>query len=102
MFRPEDAVMFLADFGVPALWLGGTPAGDGLVLFDKPGDATLMGAEVISTDYTVTLVAADWPGLCRGHELVIGGRRYKLRTDIVPSGDGLFGTAPLTFEGPAP
>lgn len=97
----EDVDTFLADMGDLVTWLpsAGGLAKTGLMIFDQPTES-IDGGDMLSRQYQVTLVVADWPGLKRGEVLVIGGTgsgaSYRLRTDLQYQTDGVFAIAPVS------
>jgi hypothetical protein len=63
-----------ADFAETGFWRG-TPA---RLLLDQPTDA-IMGGNVLTDSYLATMRTADWPGVARGEQVVIGAATYVVR-----------------------
>lgn len=80
MFAESLDVFFQqSDFAVAASYT--PPAGSPLaasVIFDRP-DNLVMGDQVISAEYAVTLKASDWPTIKRSETITIAGVSYKVR-----------------------
>lgn len=94
-FSP-DLPAYYADFGVTTVH---TPAGGGsattaLAILDQPG-TTLIGGEILATDYTLRYPAASFPAIKRGDTLVIGGVTFTARESAQPLLDGLEHIVPL-------
>lgn len=76
MFTEDLSVFFdtTTGFAVVATWGGLTSN----VIFDAPsGD--ILGGQVNSEDYLVTLKATDFPNITHGATVTIGGATYKVR-----------------------
>lgn len=90
-----DLDLFYADYGVDAIHspvAGGS--GGGLVIFDQPGQ-TLIGGDVLATDYAIRYMAASFPVVRRGDTFTIGGLVMKAREAATPILDGVEYTVPL-------
>lgn len=83
----EDLSVFVADFGVTAEF------GDlsGKVLLDAP-DASILSDRVLSTNYLMTFIATDFPGLKHGDWLTIDDIAYQVQS-VTAIDDGKIKTA---------
>ncbi len=94
-FSPDLPALY-ADFGDSTAH---TPAGGGatttaLAILDQPG-TTLIGGEILATDYTLRYPAASFPAIKRGDSIVISGTTYTARESAQPLLDGLEHIVPL-------
>lgn len=83
----EDLSVFFStgEFAHLATWVeGGATAS---VLFDQPTE-DILGGRAQSTEYELTLPAAEFAGINRGHTVVIAGVTYQLREKPRMVGDG--------------
>lgn len=92
-----DLAMFYADF--PAVDVTYTPTTGtghaGRAIFDQPG-MTIIGGEVLATDYSLRYPAATFPAVKRGDVFAIGGVSYTARENAQPASvDGLEHIVPL-------
>lgn len=78
----EDLTAFFADFGELATWGAYTAK----VLVDSPTE-DLLGGRVLSTDFKLTLPAAELPGIAKDGQVVIGSATYQVR-EVRLVGDG--------------
>lgn len=78
----EDMDVFFADFGEQATW----GAYSAKVLIDAPTE-DLLGGRVLSTDFKLTLPAAELPGIAKDGQVVIGSATYVVR-EVRLVGDG--------------
>lgn len=89
MARGENTASYLRMLGEPAAW---TPAAGAPVslhaLYQAPGSAVL-DSEVIATQPSALLRAADVPGIKRGDALAINGGSYTVR-ESMSLDDGVF------------
>lgn len=85
----EDLDVFTDDFGVDAK-VGTTT---GKVIFDQP-DATIIGGDVISTDYAITFKSSLFLGLKYNDAITVDGDAYTVR-EVKKIDDGAFSTAAL-------
>lgn len=93
----SDLAPFYADFGVSATHTpqAGSPA-TGKVLFDQPG-TTIVGGEILATDYSVRFPAVTFQSVRRGDQVTIGSVNYLAREDAQPASfDGLEMIVPLS------
>jgi hypothetical protein len=70
----EDLGIFFADFGVAATWGGNTAT----VLLDAATE-DMLGGRVIAAEYTITMESAEFPGIARDAQVVIGADTYRVR-----------------------
>jgi hypothetical protein len=68
------------DFAIVALW---TPSAGGAqqsanVIYDSP-DQGIWGDTVMTTEYAITMRAADFPGLKGGETIIAAGATFKVR-----------------------
>lgn len=85
----EDLAPFLADFGIPAT----AGAASGKVILDMPDRAVLSG-RVQSTEYAMTFITADFPGLKFGDSVTVNAINYRvLSVELLD--DGALSTAEL-------
>lgn len=91
-----DLALFYVDF--PAVDVSYTPlagtASVGRAIFDQPG-MTLIGGEVLATDYSLRYPATTFPNVKRGDAFGIGGVNYTARENAQPLIDGAEHTVPL-------
>jgi hypothetical protein len=80
----EDPDLFLADFGVSVT--AGAVSGVGIL--DMPGEV-IMDNMVISTDYTLRVLASEFGGLGYGSSITVGGVAYTVRESRLLD-DGVF------------
>jgi len=80
----EDPAFFLADFGVSVT--AGAVSGVGIL--DMPGEV-IMDNMVISTDYTLRVLASEFGGLGYGSSITVGGVAYTVRESRLLD-DGVF------------
>ena len=91
-----DIGMLYDDFGVLARH---TPAGGGFVTYaeailDQPGQ-TIIGGEILATDYSLRYPAASFPAVHRGDTFLVDGATYTAREAAQPLLDGLEHIVPL-------
>jgi hypothetical protein len=82
-----DDFFSTSDFAVAASYT--PPAGSPLsasVIFDRP-DNLVLGDQVISADYAVTMKSSDWPTVKRGETVTVVGVNYKVR-EVLNLDDG--------------
>jgi hypothetical protein len=93
----EPRGVFFSDFATVAQWRAGgtgTPVAVS-VLFDAPG-ASVLGGEVLLTDYAVTLDATTLPQpVARGDTFTFGAATWRAREAAMPSLDGVLVAVPL-------
>lgn len=93
----SDLAMLYADFGKPATHhkLAGGADVVGQAILDEPG-MTVIGGEVLATDFSLRYPAATFPVVRRGDTFAIGGITYTAREAAQPvSVDGLEYIVPL-------
>lgn len=91
-----DLAALYADFSVIAAH---TPAAGGITIYaeailDQPGQ-TIIGGDIIATDYSLRYPAASFPAVHRGDTFLIAGTTYTAREAAQPLLDGLEHIAPL-------
>lgn len=92
----NDSALFYADFAVPVThqplvgnWSTAT------ALFDQPG-TTIIGGEILATDYSLRFPVATFPAVKRGDKFLIGSTTYTARENAQPASiDGLELIVPL-------
>lgn len=80
----EDPDFFLADFGVSVT--AGAVSGVGIL--DMPGEV-IMDNMVVSTDYTLRVLASEFGSLGYGSSITVGGTAYTVRESRLLD-DGVF------------
>lgn len=85
----EDPAFFLADFGVSVT--AGAVSGVGIL--DMPGEV-IMDNMVISTDYTLRVLASEFGNLGYGASITVGGTAYVVRESRLLE-DGVFAVLSL-------
>lgn len=70
----EDLGLFFADFGVDATWGSLSTK----VIIDAATE-DLLGGRVLSTDYVLTLPAAEFPGIAKDAQITVGAVTYRVR-----------------------
>ena len=93
----SDLSILYADFGVTVTHTptGGGASAAGLAIFDQPG-MTLIGGEVLATDYSLRYPAATFPSVKRGDTFLVGAITYTAREAAQPASvDGLEYIVPL-------
>jgi hypothetical protein len=89
-FQEDLGAFFnVPDFATLAFWRG-APA---RVLLDSPTE-DVLGGEVLTDAYQVTMRATDWPGIVRGAEVVVGPATYVVR-EVRATFDGAVKTLKL-------
>ena len=91
-----------AGFLTEAVWKpsAGGPAQSSKVRFRSPTDSVL-GGEVLATDYSIRYPAVKFVGLKRDEILTIKGFKYAVRESPASNLDGSVMDAKLTRQGPA-
>jgi hypothetical protein len=92
-----DLPSYYADFGADATHtaaVGGAVTA-GQVILDQPGQ-TLIGGEILATDYSLRYPAATFPAVKRGDTFLVGGITYTAREAAQPLLDGLEHIVPLS------
>lgn len=81
----SDLDPFYADFAVDVTHtpVVGSPA-TGKVLFDRPG-TTIIGGEILATDYTIRYPATTFQAVKRGDSFTIAGATYTARESAQPA-----------------
>ena len=97
MSAVDDLPTMYADFGQTATLHPLAGGGDtvGLAILDEPG-TTLIGGDLLATDYGLRYPAATFPSIKRGDTITIGAVPYTAREAAQPIGvDGLEHVVPL-------
>lgn len=92
-----DLAMFYADFGVPVVYTpkGGVAAAPQMAILDQPG-MTVIGGEILATDYSLRYPVSTFPAVKRGDGFSIGGVSYTARESAQSASvDGLEHIVPL-------
>jgi hypothetical protein len=76
--------VFLNDFGVPVVYRGKSTRG----ILDMPTEV-IAGGMVLTTDYALTVKAADVPGIGYNDPVTVGGVAYTVRETRLQD-DGTF------------
>ena len=93
----SDLSILYADFGITVTHTptGGGASVIGTAIFDQPG-MTLIGGEVLATDYSLRYPALTFPTVKRGDTFLIGAITYTAREASQPASvDGLENIVPL-------
>lgn len=93
-----DLALFYAAW--PATDVMFTPAAGGAskagrAIFDQPG-ITVLGGEVLATDFTLQYPLTAFPGVKKGDRFQVCGVTYTVREFPQPTQDGLEVTVPLS------
>ncbi len=92
-----DLALQYADFGLPATHHPVAGGADvvGQAIIDMPG-MTVIGGEILATDYSLRYPVATFPVVRRGDTFAVGGVTYTVREAPQPVGvDGLEHIVPL-------
>lgn len=83
-----DLAIFYADFGVSVIYTpkGGVADEPQLAIFNQPG-MTVIGGEILATDYSLRYPATTFPAVKRGDGFSIGGVAYTAREAAQSAGD---------------
>lgn len=85
----EDLEGFLTDMGVSVIWeIDEETTVEALGIFDMP-DSLQADGLVMSTEYTLTVIAAEFPGLRVDEVIEVDGNEYYVR-DVRKVDDGKF------------
>lgn len=92
-----DLAALYADFGVAATRTAavGGAVTPGQVILDQPGQ-TLIGGEILATDYSLRYITSSFPATKRGDTFLVGGITYTAREAAQPLLDGLEHIVPLS------
>lgn len=90
----EDVSTFFADLGVSVTWTVGLTAHSSIGLLDSP-DA-IDGGLLISTEYKLTMEAAEAVGILKGQAIVVDGTSYIVRESPRGIDDGKLVTMELS------
>jgi hypothetical protein len=93
-----DLALFYVDFPAQSATLRpvlGGPDTVGMAILDAPG-TTLIGGEILATDFALRFPRATFPTVRRGDQLIVAGHTYTAREAAQPASvDGLESIVPL-------
>lgn len=100
----EDPTIFFDDFALPVMAQGVFVEKGGIL--DEPQEYITEDGDVMVSDYTLLVLAAQFGQLRLGDVVMVDGIRYRVRRDARKRVDGLHAEVPLMRMGttttPAP